>query len=106
LAWLYVYGTMPKEQIDHINHVRDDNRIINLREVTHSENHKNRTKQSNNTSGVTGVHWLEEKERWQAYIKGDDKKIHLGTFKNKNDAISARKEAEIKYNYHSNHGVN
>ncbi|MDA6684686.1 HNH endonuclease signature motif containing protein [Escherichia coli] len=57
LAWLIVYGTMPDGFIDHINRVRTDNRISNLRLVTHSENMQNRKIQKNNKSGYRGVSW-------------------------------------------------
>ena len=50
-----------------------------------------------NTSGVTGVNWLKKNQKWRAYITVGDKQIHLGSFENKEDAIKARKEAEIKY---------
>ncbi|MDA6380520.1 HNH endonuclease signature motif containing protein [Escherichia coli] len=59
LAWLIVYGTMPDGFIDHINRVRTDNRISNLRLVTHSENMQNRKIQKNNKSGYRGVSWDE-----------------------------------------------
>lgn len=64
LAWLYVYGRFPLEQIDHINHDRTDNRITNLREVTELENHRNMSKSTNNTSGVVGVTWHKRDSVW------------------------------------------
>ena len=57
LAWLYVNGAFPIDQIDHLNHDRLDNRIANLRCVTHKENGKNQSLCKNNSSGVTGVNW-------------------------------------------------
>lgn len=56
LAWLYVYGEFPKH-IDHINHIRTDNRIANLRNVEHKENRRNSSLISTNKSGVNGVFW-------------------------------------------------
>lgn len=102
LAWLYMKGRFPKEQIDHINQDRLDNRFSNLREVTNKENNKNSTMQKNNTSGYTGVSF--DGKRWVAYITVDDKKKHLGRYKDKNEAILARKIAEKKYGFHENHG--
>ena len=57
----------------------------------------NTNKRIDNSSGVKGVNWNKSKERWQAYITIDKKYIYLGTFKNKDDAIKARNEAEEKY---------
>ncbi|WP_369127557.1 HNH endonuclease [Xenorhabdus bovienii] len=55
MVWLYVYGFMPKI-IDHINRIRNGNRITNLRECDFSENARNRKIQTNNKSGINGVH--------------------------------------------------
>jgi hypothetical protein len=87
LAWFYVYGVWPKNQIDHINHVRDDNRIDNLREAT---NMQNRCNTSNNTSGIAGVSW-----RAQIQVAGKNK--HLGYFASLEDAAEARRAAETQY---------
>lgn len=105
LAWLYVYGEWPKEQIDHINHNREDNKLINLREVTHQENLKNITLKKNNKSGIMGVGWIKQNSSWRAYISSNKKWIHLGSFNDKFEAICARKSAERKYGFHENHGV-
>lgn len=104
LVWLYIHGEFPKNDIDHINQIKDDNRISNLRDVAHSENHKNRSLSNNNTSGVMGVYWDKRDNKWLAQIKVNDKQLHLGYFFDKEDAISARKEANIKYKFHKNHG--
>jgi len=103
LAWLYVHGELP-EFIDHVNHNRSDNRIDNLRSVTRVENNRNKSISKHNTSGVLGVSWHKRQEKWVAGIKVDYKKKHLGSFTDINDAIRARKEAEIKYGFHTNHG--
>ena len=97
LAWLYVYGTWPEDQLDHINRNRSDNRISNLREVSHKQNHQNRSKPSSNTSGHPGVHWLKQNSRWQARITHNCKVTSLGCFATIEEAISARKAAEKIY---------
>jgi len=107
LAWLYTKGRWPKDQIDHINCIKSDNRIENLREATNTENHQNKSLQSNNKSGFKGVHYAVNKDRWVAYIKipkGHEdigkritNRIHLGSFKTKDAAIKVRREAELKY---------
>ena len=104
LAWFYVYGVWPTEQIDHINHVRDDNRWINLREATHRENQRNRKISKNNTSGVCGVCWHKTQMKWFTKIKINSKYIHLGVFTDKFEAICARLSANNKYGFHENHG--
>lgn len=104
LAWLYVHGYLPEGQIDHINHVRADNRIDNLRDVTQSENQRNATKREDNTSGTTGVNWHKRDKRWYARIKVGTKRINLGGFVEYSEAVNARKNAEVLYGYHENHG--
>ena len=104
LAWLIVYGSFPPEQIDHINGIRHDNRIINLRAVTNTENSRNRALPNVNTSGHIGVYYDKINKKWKACIGYKNKPITLGFFKNKEDAIEARRIAEINYNYHPNHG--
>jgi len=104
LAWLYVHGCMPKDQIDHINHDKADNKISNLREVSNQENLKNQSVRSTNTSGFIGVYWDKKQEKWSSQVMVDAKCIFLGRFKKKQDAIKARKKANIKYGFHKNHG--
>lgn len=104
LAWFYHYGYFPKGQIDHINHNKSDNRICNLREVSEKDNHKNRPKQVNNTSGCTGVSWYKLTNKWIAHIQVNKKHITLGYFNTFTEAVRARKEAEVKYGFYKNHG--
>lgn len=80
LAWLYVHGEWPPEQIDHRNGSRADNRIANLRLATSAENHQNWKKRSNNSSGYIGVFWDKEKNKWRAGIRVSGKRKHLGSF--------------------------
>lgn len=105
LAWFYYYGEWPINMLDHINHIPDDNRICNLRVVDCQENQRNEKISTNNTSGVTGVWYRKDRGMWVAEIKVNYKKINLGHFKNKEDAIKARKQAEKEYNFHPNHGA-
>jgi hypothetical protein len=105
LAFLYMTGSFPEHQADHINHNRIDNIWSNLREVTNQENQRNCKLSKNNTSGVVGVYWDIRSKAWVAQIAINRIVKKLGRFKNKQDAITARKEAEIKYGFHKNHGV-
>ena len=97
LAWLYVYGTWPKDQIDHINRNRSDNRIANLRDVTQKQNMQNASKYSHNTSGHPGVHWRSDRAKWWALIASDGQKHYLGCYNTIEEAVSARKAGELKY---------
>ena len=97
LAWLYTYSNWPKDQLDHINRNRTDNRICNLREVSHKQNNQNRSKPSNNTSGHPGVVWHKRISKWVAQITHNYKDIHLGRFNTIEEAIAARKAAEKLY---------
>ena len=82
---------------DHINRRRYDNRRENLRTATQSENGKNRSLQKNNTSGITGVGWMKQMSKWRSRITVENQQIMLGCFDNKEDAIKARLNAEVKY---------
>jgi hypothetical protein len=77
LVFLYHFGYMP-EQIDHINGVRDDNRIENLREATSIQNSYNRKPLAQ--SGKKGVYWHKQSQKWVASIWINKKNIHLGSF--------------------------
>ena len=104
LAWLYIIEEWPKYTIDHINGKKLDNRIENLRDVTHTENQKNKSLDSRNKSGTTGVSWHKPSNKWRANIQIAGKRKHLGLFTDIEDAINCRKAANIKYNYHKGHG--
>lgn len=104
LAWLYVYGNMPKGQIDHIDHNSLNNRIDNLRDVSASDNAKNRRITKTNRTKIHGVFWRERLDRFEVSIKIDQKIIYLGVFSHIFDAACARKSAELKFNFHPNHG--
>lgn len=104
IAWLITHGRWPADQIDHINRVRDDNRLINLREATRTENQRNQSLYKNNTSGLCGVGWYKPTGKWMAHISIDGKLKNLGYFDNLFDAGCARKSAEIEYSFHPNHG--
>lgn len=97
LAWLYVHGSWPSMDLDHINGKHDDNRIANLREVTKSQNLMNQKMRVNNTSGVTGVSWAAKSKKWSAQIQVRGKMISLGRFVDKDEAIRVRQEAEDRY---------
>jgi hypothetical protein len=93
LAWLYVYGAMPTNQIDHINGDPSDNRIANLRDVTDRENKQNlRKPKAGNKSGYLGV--APNKKRWLAKITVNRQQICLGTYDTPEEAHLAYVEAK------------
>ena len=81
LAWLYVHGDWPKYQIDHINGNRTDNRIANLRDVSHSMNQQNRRTAQCDAQGLQGTALLANGKGWRAALKLNGKVVVLGIFK-------------------------
>jgi hypothetical protein len=96
LAWLYVYGEMPKNQIDHINGIKDDNRIDNLREATASENMFNRLKFKNSKSPIKGISFHIGQQKWTAKIQLNKKRLWLGSYNTFEEAAVAYKNAAIE----------
>ncbi len=99
LVWMYFNGDF-KGDIDHIDHNPSNNRIENLRVVTHIENCRNRGMRSDNTSGVNGVMWNKTKNKWEVYLSNK----YIGSFLKKQDAILCRTKVEKEAGYHKNHG--
>lgn len=95
LAWLYVYGEYPKYDIDHINGIKSDDSIRNLRTISKSGNMQNRSSLSlSNSTGFLGVRKMRDK--FAAEITVNKKRIHLGTFNTVEEASSAYIEAKKK----------
>lgn len=89
LIYLWHHGCMPK-QIDHINRMKCDNRIDNLRPADHSKNQMN-TEARTNESGFRGVRFVPKTGRWAARIYMDGKEIRIGTFSTPEEASAAYK---------------
>ena len=104
LAWCLSYQAWPLHEIDHINGNRLDNRLENLRCVTRAENMRNISISTANTSGVTGVSWSKGSRKWIAYIKINSQHIHLGTYADFSEAVSARKAAAFSLGFSPRHG--
>lgn len=104
LAFLYMVGRMPCGPMDHINGVKDDNRWENLREVSHTENMRNRVLDCRVSHGVHGVWLRADTGKWRASINVDSRRISLGTYEHFFDAVCARKSAEIAHGFHPLHG--
>lgn len=97
LAWLYMTGKWPVEQIDHINMARSDNRWKNLREATSSQNRANSRGLITSKSKMKGVTWHPRGGKWQAQITVNRKTVYLGVFADPADAHDAYSEAAKKH---------
>jgi hypothetical protein len=97
IAWLYVYGNFPKNQIDHINGIKDDNRICNLREATASQNAINKGLTKKNTSKLKGITYIKKSNKWQAQARLNNKSNYLGLFESKEKAYKAYCNFSKKY---------
>lgn len=96
LVWLYVYGAWPM-QIDHINMVRDDNRIANLRLATTSQNMANQKSPKHNTSGFKGVSYDQSRNRWFSTLHKDRKLMFRARFDTAEEAAAAYAKAAKKH---------
>ena len=90
VAEMFVPNPDNKLQVDHIDNNRSHNNLINLRWATNKENQQNASLSSKNTSGVKGVVWCKTKKQWTARITINGKRINLGSFINKDDAVNIR----------------
>lgn len=105
VVWAIVYGEWPPVGlvVDHINGNPQDNRITNLRVVSHTANGRNCKQSKSNRTGRTGVSFSKREGKWVAYIH-DGKRRNLGYFNDYASACAAREAAERQVGYHPNHG--
>lgn len=89
IAWMHHYGCFPEDHIDHINGIKSDNRLVNLRLATISQNNRNRGPYQRNTAGYKGVTWHKQRKRWQAACWANGKQNYLGLFETAEDASKA-----------------
>lgn len=96
LAWQYIHGEVPGGNIDHINGLKHDNRIENLRIATKSQNAANSKVSTMNTSGVKGVSWSNKAKKWVVQVRDKGKKTHVGCFSDLHSAKLAASDARAK----------
>lgn len=96
LAWFYMTGEWPTDEMDHIDRNGVNDRWTNLRIVSRSENALNRDVQSNNASGARGVHWDETRSKWFVQVKKDNINHFIGRFDDFDEAIEARDRASAE----------
>lgn len=101
LVWLYVYGAWPAECVDHINRVRTDNRLCNLRTATRAQNRQNLSLTSRNSSGFRGVSFDKKNNKWRASISVNGKAKNLGRFVVLSDAKVAYAKAAAVFHTHN-----
>ena len=104
IIWAMEYGDWPDKEIDHVDGDKTNNRLSNLRVVDRVENGRNLSIASNNTSGVTGVSWNKQRNKWTVRIKANGYYHYLGLFFSFDEAVKVRKDAEARFGFHKNHG--
>jgi hypothetical protein len=97
LAWFYMTGNWPSEEIDHIDRDPSNDRWNNLRLASSSDNKCNSSLNTRNTSGYRGIGWLPGASKWQVHVNG----VYLGRYDNADEAIEVRdsfaKEAQREF---------
>ena len=105
VVWRIVNGAWPAGELDHINGVRDDNRIENLREATNQQNQFNRKSEKDSSSQYKGVSWYKLSKKWRAYYQHKGKLYHLGLYETEEEAAEAyRKATEHLHKEYANYG--
>ena len=102
VCWALSTGEWPTEDVDHINGIKDDNRLVNLRVVTRGVNSRNQKLRSNNSTDCMGV--TRDNNSFRVRVGTEGKRVSLGNFKTLDEAVEVRKNAESSYGFHENHG--
>ena len=104
LVWLYVFGKFPDNTIDHDDHDKTNNKLLNLFDVSLSNNQKNRSLSAANTSGVPGIRFRTDHKSWVANIRVNSRQIYLYEGRDFFEACCRKKSAELLHGFHENHG--
>ena len=99
LAWLYMEGYFPENEIDHINRIKSDDKFYNLRHVSRQCNMRNSDPPRNNMSGIVGVHWNTKVKKWHVQITASGTTHFLGFYKSKRAAALVRWYAEKRHGF-------
>ena len=105
VAWMFTTGDWPSGEIDHLDGNGLNNSINNLRDVSRSENNKNRRLQSNNTTGIHGVSFRPKYNSWRVYSFAEKKQTHLGVYFDFFEACCVRKRYELENGFTARHGI-
>jgi len=106
LAIIYTYGKIDdKMEVDHLNQIKHDNRICNLKVGTSRDNKMNKALQSNNSTGINGVSYSNKYKRYEVSVKTDNRKIFLGHFDNLEEARACRIGANRVLEFSEIHGL-
>lgn len=97
VIWAMHHGVWPTDDVDHINGIRSDNRICNLRAATRAENSRNKVQKSGTASGLKGVVWNKNARKWMALIAVGGKRHYLGYYDNPSAAHQAYRDAAVHY---------
>lgn len=97
LAWFYVTGEWPKDQVDHVDGSRGNNRWANLRQASRAENQQNRAVSKPSLSGILGVSWHVGNRKWRADIQVNGQHKHLGYFATRESAQEAYLKAKAEF---------
>lgn len=95
LAWLYTHGAWPELEIDHVNCIRDDNRIENLRSATRDENMQNIGDGGFRPKYARGTYYIKSRRKWSAHISVNKKMLYLGYFDTQEQAHQAHAAAKL-----------
>lgn len=104
VIWKWMTGDEP-DFIDHLNHDRSDNRWVNLRSVSLSENTRNRSLSRNNKTGANGISYCRTRRQFVAAVRLNGKGKTLGRFRTVEEAAAARNDSEEDKKFHPNHGA-
>lgn len=96
VAFLFMTGSWPRMQVDHINGIEDDNRWCNLRDVEPVINSENRGVWSTNTSGYRGVVWNKRVGKWQVLCRYRGKQLYMGLY---DEIEEAARVADMTYKH-------
>ena len=97
LAWYFVYGELPEKELDHINRIKTDNKISNLRLCTRAENITNTSKRKNCSSEHKGVCWHKRVGKWGASVRVNTILIHIGYYNTEIEAAEAYNEKVLQH---------